>query len=77
VLVIAIVETIVEVDAGTVYKSALDVFAGADCPSILYVVAIFYAPILRNDVTFETSVAVDCVASTDVSAIPCTEVVAA
>jgi len=36
------------VEAGAVYRSDSVVAAGADCPSILYVVGIFYAPINRK-----------------------------
>lgn len=49
-LATVIVDTIVDVLAGTVYKVVSVVAAGADCPSTLYVVAIVYAPINRNDV---------------------------
>jgi hypothetical protein len=45
VLEIASVETIADVDAGTVYKSAFDVFAGADCPRTLYDVAMVMLPL--------------------------------
>ncbi len=49
-LATVIVDTIVDVAAGTVYKVVKVVADGADCPSTLYVVAIVYAPIYRNDV---------------------------
>ena len=49
-LATVIVDTIVDVLAGTVYKVVSVVAAGADCPSTLYVVAIVYAPIYKNDV---------------------------
>ncbi len=49
-LATVIVDTIVEVAEGTVYKVVKDVADGADCPSTLYVVAIVYAPINRNEV---------------------------
>ena len=48
-LATVIVDTIVDVLAGTVYKVDKVVADGADCPSTLYVVGI-YAPIYKNDV---------------------------
>ena len=66
----AIVETIVDVADGTVYKVVAVVADGAAWPSTLYVVAIYFAPMCKKDVTVATSAAVVVVTSFEVSAMP-------
>ncbi len=50
VLQTVIVETIVDVDDGTVYRVVSVFAAGLFCPNTLYAVGIFYPPICKNDI---------------------------
>ena len=43
-----IVDTIVDVEAGTVYSVESELAEGFDCPKTLYVVGMIYAPIKRK-----------------------------